>query len=526
MSLQTAVDVIGRSMRSATAICMPLIFVYVSGAEAASFDCAKASSRIENSVCASAQISKLDDELDTAYRSALSRSTDPAAVRAAQRAWLKQTRNQCPDNECLITVYSERRAALDSSRISALVPSAAVAVATTVTTHNDPTSNTDLTKVAEEAPGAPEGEAARVVAKAAPVPKVRPEAKESSTSIASESEAIGDDKYRQAFVGMFLVLGSLASIACAWFVYRKRMTSGASAVWASVLALASLVGVLLIWTVVLVFTGASRGLFEHESIAELQVRGQYETESVAAAKEKLVGKWVFEKKYAPTCPWIMGSTVYFYLLPNEKSAIQNGLGKVGDYGKWRIAKIYDKSLFAIEQINQSNEIYYRVSELIDASTRTQSIVLHAVPDSKAAAKDALRKTELIAGMEIGSSAMYRCAQTVTESPQSISGEDVVAKMYLQISKGEWGQSEYRQLPQVRSLEMTLLHYMYDNQYEDQRCKNALTDVLREAINDIGRIARMQRNIGFADGQSTAHVHEIASQAQATVQQKGCRWWIL
>lgn len=89
-----------------------LIFSIVEPAAGASFDCAKASSRIDNAICASSELSELDSKLDLAYRSALAVSTDPPGVRQAQRDWLRTTRNQCGDEACLLTVYMQRVAAL------------------------------------------------------------------------------------------------------------------------------------------------------------------------------------------------------------------------------------------------------------------------------------------------------------------------------------------------------------------------------------------------------------------------------
>ena len=79
---------------------------------AASFDCAKAVSRIENAICASPELSNLDSQLATAYAAALARSSDVDGVKAAQRAWLKETRNSCGDLNCLTAVYKQRIAAL------------------------------------------------------------------------------------------------------------------------------------------------------------------------------------------------------------------------------------------------------------------------------------------------------------------------------------------------------------------------------------------------------------------------------
>ena len=84
------------------------------GVNAASFDCALASSRIENAICASPKLSKLDSDLEPSYLSVLGDSKNPEAIKAAQRTWLKDTRDQCQDEACLVTVYQQRIAALDS----------------------------------------------------------------------------------------------------------------------------------------------------------------------------------------------------------------------------------------------------------------------------------------------------------------------------------------------------------------------------------------------------------------------------
>lgn len=75
---------------------------------AASFDCAKALSRIENEICASSGISELDSQLAEIYSVVILKSADPDGVKAAQRSWLKLTRNQCQDTACFVSVYQQR----------------------------------------------------------------------------------------------------------------------------------------------------------------------------------------------------------------------------------------------------------------------------------------------------------------------------------------------------------------------------------------------------------------------------------
>ncbi|HEY8101198.1 MAG TPA: hypothetical protein VIF82_10630 [Burkholderiaceae bacterium] len=99
-------------MKTGKLLFAALITSLVVTANAASFDCAKASNRIDNTICASPDISKLDSELDGTYKAALANSSDPDAIKAAQRAWLKSTRNQCQDETCFVTVYRQRISAL------------------------------------------------------------------------------------------------------------------------------------------------------------------------------------------------------------------------------------------------------------------------------------------------------------------------------------------------------------------------------------------------------------------------------
>ena len=77
-------------------------------AHAASFDCVKASSPAEKTVCAHADLSTLDSDLNAAYNTALSAAATPTTLRDTQRSWIKQ-RDACGTNvDCLQHVYNER----------------------------------------------------------------------------------------------------------------------------------------------------------------------------------------------------------------------------------------------------------------------------------------------------------------------------------------------------------------------------------------------------------------------------------
>lgn len=79
--------------------------------QAASFDCARASTAVERTVCASPHLSRLDEELAASFRDMLGRVANPAALRERQRDWLTE-RDACPDDACLERLYARRIAAL------------------------------------------------------------------------------------------------------------------------------------------------------------------------------------------------------------------------------------------------------------------------------------------------------------------------------------------------------------------------------------------------------------------------------
>lgn len=80
---------------------------------AASFDCQNASTAMEQAICASDDLSALDDQLSLTYRAHLgSPELDPVQLRKAQRSWLRNTRRRCEATEaltdCLSDAYRER----------------------------------------------------------------------------------------------------------------------------------------------------------------------------------------------------------------------------------------------------------------------------------------------------------------------------------------------------------------------------------------------------------------------------------
>jgi len=104
----------------------------VPAVQAASFDCAKASSQVEKAICANPALSRADEVLARAYATALGGLSDEAkaAVQAGQREWLGFAALACtPDAKpfsaalsdeqqgCLVSVYRTRIGQLAESRM-------------------------------------------------------------------------------------------------------------------------------------------------------------------------------------------------------------------------------------------------------------------------------------------------------------------------------------------------------------------------------------------------------------------------
>ncbi len=80
-------------------------------AQAASFDCSKATTKIERMICDNPELSKLDEDLGLVYGEALEKASDPAVLKNEQLQWLKE-RNACGDADCAGFSYKERIAYL------------------------------------------------------------------------------------------------------------------------------------------------------------------------------------------------------------------------------------------------------------------------------------------------------------------------------------------------------------------------------------------------------------------------------
>lgn len=78
---------------------------------AASFDCQKARTKVEKTICDSLALSSLDEEMGTLYSVVVNESDEPGPVKKVQKEWLKK-RNTCSNFDCLKHAYTERLAEL------------------------------------------------------------------------------------------------------------------------------------------------------------------------------------------------------------------------------------------------------------------------------------------------------------------------------------------------------------------------------------------------------------------------------
>ena len=91
-----------------------IVSLMAHAAAAQSFDCAKATTRIEKMVCADRSIADLDEYLGRYYAAARAGNAPAAScLQADQSEWLKSKRDACADASCLKSAYLDRLAELD-----------------------------------------------------------------------------------------------------------------------------------------------------------------------------------------------------------------------------------------------------------------------------------------------------------------------------------------------------------------------------------------------------------------------------
>lgn len=104
-------------MRRTPWLVLAALLVASPTAFAASFDCAKAATPTEKTICADSALSNLDTKLQQAYKDATAAaapSSKPTLL-TEQRHWNRYVRDVCTDGACLTRAYNARIAVLSTN---------------------------------------------------------------------------------------------------------------------------------------------------------------------------------------------------------------------------------------------------------------------------------------------------------------------------------------------------------------------------------------------------------------------------
>jgi uncharacterized protein len=91
------------------ALVLLVVMIASPWASATSFDCRKAATDAEKTVCGSALLGKLDDALSTNYRNMLTGDLGDGGkdLKREQKEWMHK-RNACKSEKCLVDAYRSR----------------------------------------------------------------------------------------------------------------------------------------------------------------------------------------------------------------------------------------------------------------------------------------------------------------------------------------------------------------------------------------------------------------------------------
>ncbi len=86
-----------------------VVFLSSMSAFAVSFDCSKATTFVEKTICSDAKLSEMDDALNDNYRSMASSNFGGSVkeLKKEQIRWIKQ-RNKCQTRQCIVDSYKKR----------------------------------------------------------------------------------------------------------------------------------------------------------------------------------------------------------------------------------------------------------------------------------------------------------------------------------------------------------------------------------------------------------------------------------
>jgi uncharacterized protein len=99
-------------------ILVAIILVAPSITIGASFNCSKAGTSTEKTICANKALSSLDEQLAKAYESVILLSDRPDVIKSHQKEWLHNIRDKCEDANCLKSAYEHRLAQLAAAKQS------------------------------------------------------------------------------------------------------------------------------------------------------------------------------------------------------------------------------------------------------------------------------------------------------------------------------------------------------------------------------------------------------------------------
>ncbi len=95
-----------------------ITFALVTQIHAAGFDCDKAKTKIELTICEKSELSDLDSQMMQLYDSTLANAKSINLLKSDQKLWLKNIRNNCPNSDCLISMYHKRIEELESVKLN------------------------------------------------------------------------------------------------------------------------------------------------------------------------------------------------------------------------------------------------------------------------------------------------------------------------------------------------------------------------------------------------------------------------
>jgi uncharacterized protein len=99
-------------MKRARANAIVFCLLVVISVQARAINCKLAESKVEKVVCASRDLTVLDDELNHLYRSAVAKSTGPEELKSEQKRWLSEVQATCIASECINSAYVSQLARL------------------------------------------------------------------------------------------------------------------------------------------------------------------------------------------------------------------------------------------------------------------------------------------------------------------------------------------------------------------------------------------------------------------------------